>query len=168
MKKKNNSNKINYTENLNNRKGNIFNRPRSQNGPIKIKNDYSLKKPSTPDQINHLKNNINNKNNNNIYERTNLSRTPTRSDNNKFINRPSTAPQKEKKNNLNNNIKYGNIKRNVNNNFNAPNKRLPSPQIHSNNILGKNKKNNPRYRAPSPVIRSGNNLNNMGIGKWNF
>ena len=169
MKKKNNSNKINYTENLNNRKGNIFNRPRSQNGPIKIKNDYSLKKPSTPDQINHLKNNINNKNNNNIYERTNLSRTPTRSDNNnKFINRPSTAPQKEKKNNLNNNIKYGNIKRNVNNNFNGPNKRLPSPQIHSNNILGKTKKNNPRYRAPSPVIRSGNNLNNMGIGKWNF
>ena len=169
MKKKNNSNKINYTENLNNRKGNIFNRPRSQNGPIKIKNDYSLKKPSTPDQINHLKNNINNKNNNNIYERTNLSRTPTRSDNNnKFINRPSTAPQKEKKNNLNNDIKYGNIKRNVNNNFNGPNKRLPSPQIHSNNILGKTKKNNPRYRAPSPVIRSGNNLNNMGIGKWNF
>ena len=69
---------------------------------------------------------------------------------------------------MNNNIKYGNIKRNVNNNFNGPNKRLPSPQIHSNNILGKTKKNNPRYRAPSPVIRSGNNLNNMGIGKWNF
>ena len=42
--------------------------------------------------------------------------------------------------------------------------RLPSPQIHSNNILGKTKKNNPRYRAPSPVIRSNNNLNSMGIG----
>ena len=46
----------------------------------------------------------------------------------------------------------------------GPTKRLPSPQIHSNNTLNRPQKNNPRYRAPSPVIRSNNNLNSMGIG----
>ena len=173
MKKNQNKQNIQNTKKSNN----LYNRPKSQNGPIKIKNDYSLKKPSTPDQINHIRNNNNNiiqkSKYNNLYNPINRSiysgsKTPTRNDNNIIKNRPSTAPQKDKNNiygnnnNFNNN-KYGNIKKGINNNFSGPNKRLPSPQIHSNNIL-KTQKNNPRYRAPSPVIKSGNVFNNMGIG----
>ena len=177
MKKtQNKQNTQNYLINTK-KSNNLYNRPKSQNGPIKIKNDYSLKKPSTPDQINHIRNNNNNINQkskyNNLYNPINHSlysgsKTPNRNDNNIINNRPSTAPQKDKNNiygnnnNFNNN-KYGNNKKGFNNNFSGPNKRLPSPQIHSNNIL-KTQKNNPRYRAPSPVIRSGNVFNNMGIG----
>jgi hypothetical protein len=177
MKKtQNKQNTQNYLINTK-KSNNLYNRPKSQNGPIKIKNDYSLKKPSTPDQINHIRNNNNNINQkskyNNLYNPINHSlysgsKTPNRNDNNIINNRPSTAPQKDKNNiygnnnNFNNN-KYGINKKGFNNNFSGPNKRLPSPQIHSNNIL-KTQKNNPRYRAPSPVIRSGNVFNNMGIG----
>ena len=166
------------TQLINTKKSNnLYNRPKSQNGPIKIKNDYSLKKPSTPDQISHIRNNNDNiiqkSKYNNLYNPINRSlysgaKTPNRNDNNLINNRPSTAPQKDKNkmygnNNSYNNNKFGNNKKGFNNNFSGPNKRLPSPQIHSNNIL-KTQKNNPRYRAPSPVIRSGNAFNNMGIG----
>ena len=175
MKKSSSNNSIkNPNLHNNNRKGNLYNRPRSQNGPVKIKNDI-IRKPTTPDQINHYKGNNNNplnprfNNYGGIQRSINYgSKTPTRNDNN-IHNRPSTAPQKEKNNslygnNINNN-KYGNIRRSVNNNnMSGPTKRLPSPQIHSNNTLNRPQKNNPRYRAPSPVIRSNNNLNSMGIG----
>jgi len=177
LMKKNSSSNNNTLKNQNTnntRKGNLYNRPRSQNGPVKIKNDI-IKKPTTPDQINHYKSNMNPNNNlnskynnyNSIHKSINYgSKTPTRNDN--INNRPSTAPQKDKNhslygNNTNNN-KFGNIRRSVNNNMSGPTKRLPSPQIHSNNTLNRPIKNNPRYRAPSPVIRSNNSLNSMGIG----
>jgi hypothetical protein len=86
-----------------------------------------LKKPTTPDQINHHKSNNYNDPLNSRYNYGPIqksinygSKTPIRNDNS-IHNRPSTAPQKEKNhslydNNYNNN-KYGNIKRNINNNM---------------------------------------------------
>ena len=60
MKKSSSNNSIkNPNLHNNNRKGNLYNRPRSQNGPVKIKNDI-IRKPTTPDQINHYKGNNNN------------------------------------------------------------------------------------------------------------
>ena len=94
-----------------------------------------LKKPTTPDQINHHKSNNYNDPLNSRYNYGPIqksinygSKTPIRNDNS-IHNRPSTAPQKEKNNslygnNINNN-KYGNIKRNINNNMIGPTKRLP-------------------------------------------
>lgn len=135
MKKSSNNHSIkNPTLNNNNRKGYLYNWPSSQNGPIKIKNEV-LKKPTTPDQINHHKSNNYNDPLNSRYNYGPIqksinygSKTPIRNDNS-IHNRPSTAHQKEKNHSLydnNYNInKYGNIKRNINNNMIGPTKRLP-------------------------------------------
>ena len=131
------------------------------NGPIKIQN-YQIKKPTTPDNINrkkirspnikinynHYGTNINP--NNSINKKSN-----SKSKNNEIIKRPSTAPQKDKSNN-----KYL-IKKKNNNNYNHMGqtmKRASSLKIQSHNLnenINKTQKfNYAKYRAPSPMIKS--------------
>lgn len=71
------------------------------------------------------------------------------------MNRPSTAPQKDKKEYKpsTNSNPYSNSS--VNKNYSNTMKRLPSPQIQSNNHLSKTQKvETSKYRAPSPMIKS--------------
>lgn len=156
----------NYNPNLSKKNGshsnqNILNRPGTSNagkGPVKIRSDVNYpKKPSTPDQFGNIKRTVADSKMG-IYQGGGTLKRPssskTKNNNEPGINhRPSTAPQKEKKN-----TGLGGTMIIRNSHYSGPNKRLPSPQLHSNG-LGHTQKINPsRYRAPSPVIKSGLNM----------
>ncbi|MCQ2819000.1 MAG: hypothetical protein MJ252_17180 [archaeon] len=133
---------------------NILHRPgtsTSGKGPVKIRSDVAFaKKPSTPDQFSRIRRG-------NIEDRmspfpSSTFKRPNSKTKNDLINsRPSTAPQKDKKRGLGGTMI-------VKGNFSGPNRRLPSPQIHSSGFGSTQKLNPSRYRAPSPVIKSGLNM----------
>jgi hypothetical protein len=142
-------------------------------GPIRIKSDNSsstLKKPVTPDALTRLNKNTHNNVYNNPIQRPNSVKkkqmstsTSTSTQHQHELtahSRPSTAPHKDKGNMNNPMLRSGGSmihNNNMRNNNVMPGngKRLPSPQIHSNNSLSKTQKINPaRYRAPSPVVKS--------------
>ena len=176
----------------NNNNPNLFNRSNnrpntssgSSKGPIRIKND---KKPTTPDIHNGYRNisyAFTNNNNNNIYNVPNnkniyqsqlprpssVQKRTSPSSHTTTNNRPSTAPHKDKpnpfmSNNSNSKTLFtrGNGIGYIDNSSNINiNKRLPSPQLHSNNSLSRTTKvsnsssSNTKYRVPSPVIKSQN------------
>jgi hypothetical protein len=149
-------------------------------GPIRIKSDNSsstLKKPVTPDALTRLNKNTHNNVYNNPIQRPNSVKkkqmsTSTSTQHQHELtahSRPSTAPHKDKGNMNNPMLRSGGSmihNNNMRNNNVMPGngKRLPSPQIHSNNSLSKTQKINPaRYRAPSPVVKSsGSNAMMLG------
>ena len=161
----NNPNNNHSNPNLFNRK----NRPNTPNGPMKgpirIKNDNSsslIKKPTTPDTLSRLNKTTHSMYNNPIQRPSSVKKKQVPSSNHHDIphSRPSTAPHKDKlgqnpMSRSNNTMINPNMRQHM---MPDNSKRLPSPQIHSNNTLSKTQKvNQARYRAPSPVVKSTGN-----------
>ena len=177
-------NHLNNPNNVNHSNPNLFNRKNRPNtpngpmkGPIRIKNDNTssiIKKPTTPDTLSRLNKNTHSMYNNPIQRPNSVKKKQGPSNHHDIPHsRPSTAPHKDKINTnpmsrSNNTMINPNMRHNNNNNginmMPGNGKRLPSPQIHSNNTLSKTQKVNPaRYRAPSPVVKSsGNNAMMLG------
>lgn len=150
----------NYNPNLSkkgrsNSNTNILNRPGTSNtkGPVKItSNNISYpKKPSTPDQFYHIRRSNNQDNKMVLFP--GIMKRPSSKTRSDVMNRPSTAPQKDKKGGLG-----GTMIIKGNSHYSGPNRRLPSPQIHTSGFGGTQKLNPSRYRAPSPVVKSGLNM----------